>query len=67
MQVGGSFISSSMNILFDRLASQGELLKMVHKHKNDVRISKKLRMTLLGLLAVLSDKENKQTLNKYVS
>ncbi|KAK6776281.1 hypothetical protein RDI58_027282 [Solanum bulbocastanum] len=67
LAVGGAFISSALNVLFDRLAPQGELLKMFQKHKNDVRILKKLRMTLLGLQAVLSDAENKQASNQFVS
>ncbi|KAH0716323.1 hypothetical protein KY284_009228 [Solanum tuberosum] len=67
LAVGGAFISSALNVLFDRLAPQGELLKMFQKHKNDVRLLKKLRMTLLGLQAVLSDAESKQTSNQFVS
>ncbi|KAH0776848.1 hypothetical protein KY290_008259 [Solanum tuberosum] len=67
LAVGGAFLSSALNVLFDRLAPQGELLKMFQKHKNDVRLLKKLRMTLLGLQVVLSDAENKQTSNQFVS
>ncbi|KAG5577551.1 hypothetical protein H5410_057685 [Solanum commersonii] len=67
LAVGGAFISSALNVLFDRLAPQGELLKMFQKHKNDVRLLKKLRMTLLGLQAVLSDAESKQASNQIVS
>ncbi|PHU03561.1 hypothetical protein BC332_28812 [Capsicum chinense] len=40
---------------------------MFQKNKHDVRVLKKLRMTLLGLQAVLSDAENKQTSNRHVS
>ncbi|KAM3303246.1 putative disease resistance protein [Capsicum chacoense] len=65
--VGGAFLSSALNVLFDRLAPQGELVKMFQKNKHDVRVLKKLRMTLLGLQAVLSDAENKQTSNRHVS
>ncbi|XP_049379213.1 putative disease resistance protein At3g14460 [Solanum stenotomum] len=67
LAVGGAFLSSALNVLFDRLAPQGELLNMFQKHKNDVRLLKKLRMTLLGLQAVLSDAESKQASNHYVS
>ena len=67
LAIGGAFISSALNVLFDGLAPRGELLNMFQKHKNDVRILKKLRMTLLGLQAVLRDAENKQTSNQYVS
>ncbi|KAH0715596.1 hypothetical protein KY284_008501 [Solanum tuberosum] len=65
--VGGAFLSSALNVLFDRLAPQGDLLKMFQKRKNDVRLLKKLRMTLIGLQAVLSDAENKQASNQFVS
>ncbi|KAM3398754.1 hypothetical protein P3S68_002270 [Capsicum galapagoense] len=67
LAVGGAFLSSALNVLFDRLAPQGDLLKMFQKHKYDVRLLKKLRMTLLGLQAVLSDEENKQTSNRHLS
>ncbi|CAN4119247.1 unnamed protein product [Withania somnifera] len=67
LAVGGAFLSSALNVLFDRLAPKGDLLKMFQNHKNDVRLLKKLRMTLLGLQAVLSDAENKQPSNPSVS
>ncbi|KAG5578507.1 hypothetical protein H5410_058641 [Solanum commersonii] len=67
LAVGGAFLSSALNVLFDRLAPHGELMKMFQRDKHDVRLLKKLRMTLLGLQAVLSDAENKQTSNPYVS
>nr|WHB10910.1 Rpi-amr16 [Solanum americanum] len=67
LAVGGAFVSSALNVLFDRLAPKGDLLNMFQKRTNDVRILRKLRMTLLGLQAVLSDAENKQTSNQFVS
>ncbi|KAH0777321.1 hypothetical protein KY290_008732 [Solanum tuberosum] len=67
LAVGGAFLSSALNVLFDRLAPNGDLLNMFKRDKRDVRLLKKLRMTLLGLQAVLSDAENKQTSNPYVS
>ncbi|KAK6776643.1 hypothetical protein RDI58_027644 [Solanum bulbocastanum] len=67
LAVGGAFISSALNVLFDRLAPQGELLKMFQKRKNDVRLLKKLKLTLCGLQAVLTDAENKQASNQFVS
>nr|ABR29794.1 CC-NBS-LRR protein [Solanum tuberosum] len=67
LAVGGAFLSSVLQVLFDRLAPQGELLKMFRRNKHDLRILKKLRMTLLSLQAVLSDAENKQASNPYVS
>ncbi|KAH0746851.1 hypothetical protein KY285_008508 [Solanum tuberosum] len=67
LAVGGAFLSSSLNVLFDRLAPNGDLLNMFKMDKRDVRLLKKLRMTLIGLQAVLSDAENKQTSNQFVS
>ncbi|KAF3627300.1 putative disease resistance RPP13-like protein 1-like [Capsicum annuum] len=64
LAVGGAFLSSALSVLFDRLSPQGEILKM---HKTDVRLLKKLWRTLLGLQAVLSDAENRQASNPYVS
>ncbi|KAM3306323.1 hypothetical protein P3S67_013193 [Capsicum chacoense] len=53
LAVGGAFLSSFLQVLFDRLAPQGELLKMFQKNKHDVRLLKKLKMTLmLGTLLV---------------
>ncbi|KAH0713856.1 hypothetical protein KY289_009815 [Solanum tuberosum] len=67
LAVGGAFLSSVLQVLFDRLAPQGELLNMFRRDKHDLRILKKLRMALLGLQAVLSDAQNKQASNPYVS
>ncbi|KAL3354716.1 hypothetical protein AABB24_019054 [Solanum stoloniferum] len=67
LAVGGAFLSSALNVLIDRLAPQGELLKMFRKRKNDVQLLKKLKLTLCGLQAVLSDAENKQASNQSVS
>ncbi|CAN4119186.1 unnamed protein product [Withania somnifera] len=66
LAVGGAFLSSALNVLFDRLTPQGDLLKMFQNHKNDFRLLKRLRMTLPGLQAVLSDAENKQASNRFV-
>ncbi|OIT08744.1 putative disease resistance rpp13-like protein 1 [Nicotiana attenuata] len=67
LAVGGAFLSSALNVLFDRLAPRGELLKMFQRGKHDVQLLEKLRLTLLGLQAVLSDAENKQASNRYVN
>ncbi|KAM3399169.1 putative disease resistance protein [Capsicum galapagoense] len=67
LAVGGAFLSSALNVLFDRLAPHGDLIKMFQKNKHDVRLLKKLKMTLVGLQAVLSDAENKQASNQHVS
>ncbi|KAH0746905.1 hypothetical protein KY285_008562 [Solanum tuberosum] len=67
LAVGGAFLSSALNVLFDRLAPHGDLLNMFQKHKHHVRLLKKLKVTLLGLQAVLSDAEIKQASNQFVS
>ncbi|KAM3399160.1 hypothetical protein P3S68_002676 [Capsicum galapagoense] len=67
LAVGGAFLSSALNVLFDRLTPHGDLLNMFQKNKHDVRLLKKLKMTLVGLQAVLSDAENKQASNQHVS
>ncbi|KAH0746911.1 hypothetical protein KY285_008568 [Solanum tuberosum] len=67
LAVGGAFLSSALNVLFDRLAPHGDLLNMFQKHKHHVELLNKLKMTLLGLQAVLSDAENKQASNQFVS
>nr|ABI34374.1 Disease resistance protein I2C-5, putative [Solanum demissum] len=67
LTVGGAFLSSALNVLFDRLAPHGDLLNMFQKHKHHVQLLKKLKMTLRGLQIVLSDAENKQASNRHVS
>ncbi|KAH0777270.1 hypothetical protein KY290_008681 [Solanum tuberosum] len=65
--VGGAFLSSALNVLFDRLAPHGDLLNMFRKRKDHVQLLKKLKMTLRGLQIVLSDAENKKASNPSVS
>ncbi|PHU04007.1 hypothetical protein BC332_29258 [Capsicum chinense] len=60
LAVGGAFLSSALNALFDRLAPHGDLLNMFQKHKYDVGLLEKLEDILLGLQIFLSDAENKQ-------
>ncbi|KAH0746972.1 hypothetical protein KY285_008629 [Solanum tuberosum] len=67
LAVGGAFLSSALNVLFDRLAPQGDLLNMFQKRKDHVKLLKKLEDILLGLQIVLSDAENKQASNRHVS
>ncbi|XP_049379724.1 putative disease resistance RPP13-like protein 1 [Solanum stenotomum] len=67
LAVGGAFLSSALNVLFDRLAPNGGLLNMFQKHKHHVWLLKKLKMTLRGLQIVLSDAVNKQASNPSVS
>ncbi|XP_027768559.1 putative disease resistance RPP13-like protein 1 [Solanum pennellii] len=67
LAVGGAFLSSALNVLFDRLSPDGDLLNMFRKHKDHVKLLKKLKMTLRGLQIVLSDAENKQASNPSMS
>ncbi|XP_049379494.1 putative disease resistance protein At3g14460 [Solanum stenotomum] len=67
LAVGGAFLSSALNVLFDRLAPHGDLLNMFRKRKDHVKLLKKLEDILLGLQIVLSDAENKQASNRHVS
>ncbi|KAH0715602.1 hypothetical protein KY284_008507 [Solanum tuberosum] len=66
LAIGDAFLSSAFDVLIDRLAPQGDLLKLFRTRKNDVELLKKLKLTLLGLQAVLSDAENKQASNQFV-
>ncbi|KAH0713008.1 hypothetical protein KY289_008967 [Solanum tuberosum] len=66
LAIGDAFLSSAFDVLIDRLAPQSDLLKMFRTHKNDVELLKKLKLTFLGLQAVLSDAENKQASNQFV-
>ncbi|XP_049379214.1 putative disease resistance RPP13-like protein 1 [Solanum stenotomum] len=56
LAVGGAFISSALNVL-----------EMFQKNTNDVHLLKKLRTTLLCFQAVLSDAENTQASDQFVS
>ncbi|KAL3354843.1 hypothetical protein AABB24_019102 [Solanum stoloniferum] len=67
LTVGGAFLSSALNVLFDRLAPHGDLLNMFRKHTDDVQLFEKLGDILLGLQIVLSDAENKKASNQFVS
>ncbi|XP_027768757.1 putative disease resistance RPP13-like protein 1 isoform X2 [Solanum pennellii] len=67
LAVGGAFLSSALNVLFDRLAPNGDLLNMFRQHTDDVELFEKLGDILLGLQIVLSDAENKKASNQFVS
>ncbi|PHU03923.1 hypothetical protein BC332_29174 [Capsicum chinense] len=66
LAVGGVFLSSALNVLFDWLAPHGDLLKMFQKNKHDDGLLEKLEDILLGLKIVLSDAENKQASDQRV-
>ncbi|CAL5380120.1 unnamed protein product [Camellia sinensis] len=63
--VGGAFLSASLQVLFDRLASP-ELVNFFRARKHDHELLKKLKLRLLGLNAVLDDAEDKQITNPAV-
>ncbi|XP_059652593.1 putative disease resistance RPP13-like protein 1 [Cornus florida] len=63
--VGGAFLSASLQVLFDRLASR-EFISFFSKQRLDDGLIEKLRRTLLVLQAVLDDAEDKQITNKHV-
>ncbi|XP_007034356.2 PREDICTED: putative disease resistance RPP13-like protein 1 [Theobroma cacao] len=64
--VGGAFLSASLQVLFDRMASR-EVLDFIRgrKLKNRLLI-KNLEIALLSIGAVLDDAEEKQVTNKNV-
>ncbi|PHT35119.1 hypothetical protein CQW23_26919 [Capsicum baccatum] len=66
LAVGGAFLSSALNVIFDRISPHGDLLKMFQKHKHDDGLLEKLEDILLGLQIVLSDAENKKASNPLV-
>ena len=63
--VGGAFLSASLQVLFDRLASR-EVVKFIRGHELDDALLKKLKRKLLTVHAVLNDAEAKQITNPAV-
>ena len=60
--VGGAFLSASLQVLFDRLASR-DVVNFIRGHKLDYALLKKLKRKLLTVHAVLDDAEAKQITN----
>ncbi|KAL6329304.1 hypothetical protein AAG906_016196 [Vitis piasezkii] len=63
--VGGAFLSASLQVLFDRLASR-EVVSFIRGQKLSDALLKKLERKLLVVHAVLNDAEVKQFTNPYV-
>ncbi|KAL6312005.1 hypothetical protein AAG906_017642 [Vitis piasezkii] len=63
--VGGAFLSASLQVLFDRLASR-DVVSFIRGQKLSDALLKKLERKLLVVHAVLNDAEVKQFTNPYV-
>uniref|UniRef100_A0A2N9HCY9 Disease resistance RPP13-like protein 1 n=1 Tax=Fagus sylvatica TaxID=28930 RepID=A0A2N9HCY9_FAGSY len=63
--VGGAFLSATLQVLFDRMASQ-EVVNFIRGRKVPERLLKKLKTSFLALNAVLDDAEEKEITNTTV-
>ncbi|KAE8705715.1 putative LRR and NB-ARC domains-containing disease resistance protein [Hibiscus syriacus] len=63
--VGGAFLSSFLQVLFDRMASP-EVIDFIRGEKLNRPLFQKLEATLLSINAVLDDAEGKQIMNHNV-
>ncbi|GMY39560.1 putative disease resistance RPP13-like protein 1, partial [Fagus crenata] len=63
--VGGAFLSATLQVLFDQMASQ-EVVNFIRGRKVPERLLKKLKTSFLALNAVLDDAEEKEITNTTV-
>ncbi|OMO81183.1 Disease resistance protein [Corchorus olitorius] len=63
--VGGAFLSASLQVLFDRMASR-EVMDFIRGKKLDKLLVLKLKPNLMSVRAVLDDAEDKQITNPTV-
>ncbi|MCE0482279.1 hypothetical protein HAX54_040900 [Datura stramonium] len=60
LAVGGAFLSSSLQVLFDRLTPQCDFLNLFRGRRQDQRLLKKLHTNLLALRGVIHHVESEQ-------
>ncbi|XVE68892.1 hypothetical protein DITRI_Ditri09bG0105800 [Diplodiscus trichospermus] len=65
VSVGVAFLSASLNLIFNRIASH-EVMDFIRGKKLEDGLLKKLKPTLMSVNAVLDDAENKQITNPNV-
>ena len=65
LAVGGAFLSSALNVFFDRMTPK--FPDLFRGRKGDEQVLKKLKRSLRAIEAVVDDADDKQTTNWHVS